>query len=108
MGEYIKRKPLIEDISSLSVTLCGNEIFGTLAKHSVVKMIYEQPAADVVEVRHGEWEKFRSHVFGADYRCSECKQYADEGNDGYYDVLTPYCKNCGAIMDGKRKDGAKT
>ncbi len=50
MDEYIKRKPLIEEISSLSVTLCGNEIFGTLAKQSVVKRIYEQPAADVMEV----------------------------------------------------------
>lgn len=101
MDEYIKRKPLIEEISSLSVTLCGNEIFGTLAKHSVVKTIYEQPAADVVDVRHGEW--IGKPIAGmCTVRCSACGMAFSENSGRWL-----YCPNCGAKMDGKRKDGAE-
>lgn len=84
MDEYIKREPLIEEISSLSVTLCGSEIFGTLAKHSVVKMIYEQPTADVAEVKHGWWLQ--------NGMCSECLVIPETSHKSY-------CPNCGTKMD---------
>lgn len=95
MDEYIKRKPLIEEISSLSVTLCGNEIFGTLAKHSVVKMIYEQPAADVVEV----------------VRCKDC-EYGEQYDEEIEDWRECRYDGCGLVYEishfcsyGKRKGG---
>jgi hypothetical protein len=100
MGEYIKRKPLIEAISSLSVTLCGNEIFGTLAKHSVVKMIYEQPAADVVEVRRGKW---KLHDDGS-ATCSECG--CRQLHIWDFDNHQNFCGVCGADMRWHLKDGA--
>lgn len=112
MDEYISREALIEEISSLSVTLCGNEIFGILAKHSVVKMICEQPAADVVEVRHGEWiyhdcvSSYDGAVSG--YSCSECNIFVrEEMFEEFEDFYKDYCGHCGAKMDGKRKDGAE-
>ena len=64
-------------------------------------------AADVVEVRHGEWrdrygEKYANRL----YVCSLCEEVAPEGT--VYDeldrplrqqVLSPYCPNCGAKMN---------
>ena len=60
--------------------------------------IGKTPAADVVPVRHGMWEK-QSGL----YSCSEC------GTTCPYDVQADvieywtcnYCPNCGAKMDGK-------
>lgn len=50
------------------------------------------PTADVVEVRHGEWE-----VWGlCNPKCSLCKNY------GY--AKDRYCPNCGARMDGERSE----
>lgn len=48
---------------------------------------FELPAADVAEVKHGEW-----NMSNGDYLCSACNQYSDRC---YYD----YCPNCGAKMD---------
>ena len=48
--------------------------------------------ADVVEVVHGRWE---TRMLGDDvgYKCSACHLTSD------WD--TPYCPQCGALMDGK-------
>jgi rubrerythrin len=54
---------------------------------------------DVVEVRHGKWE-----YLWFDAVCSEC------GYINKADTITrcrndpPYCPNCGAKMDGERRD----
>ena len=70
--------------------------------------------ADVVKVRHGRW------VFGKDLACcwgqilknkyhlycSECLEQAfnrSEDNDPDFDIDTPYCPNCGALMDKEEK-----
>lgn len=67
------------------------------------------PAADVVEVRHGEWvDEYEGKYDNALYVCSVCRAKA------FYmqviDVLqnwhtiqarTPFCPCCGAKMDGK-------
>lgn len=82
----------------------------------------EQSAADVVEVRHGHWEWFEEWIPSTPdnvreceecgWRCSECKTALADAVGGYWDDVseTPklqYCPICGAIMGGKRKDGAK-
>lgn len=63
--------------------------------------IYEQPTADVVEVRHGEWIK-KNGI----YVCSECDftcPYDVVGdNIEYWECL--YCRNCGAKMDGGKAE----
>lgn len=52
--------------------------------------ITNAPTADVVEVKHGEWEK----VKGKDYwTCSNCCTVTQNNED-------EYCRHCGAKMDG--------
>lgn len=56
-----------------------------------------KPTADVVEVKHGRWE--RDSHWQYDYVCSICSDYAPEGQYGNHDNLTDYCPNCGAKME---------
>lgn len=51
MTEYIERETLVKAISEMEVA----GVFTASFKNSVLKIISEQPAADVAEVRHGKW-----------------------------------------------------
>lgn len=71
---------------------------------SIRDSIAEISTADVVEVRHGEWIEGAEHFTNGLYEaeCSECNNYIrwNEGNSGDWN----YCPNCGAKMDGERKE----
>lgn len=60
----------------------------------VKKALDQTPAADVAEVRRGEW------VYGENEmcHCSEC------GNEEPEHAISPYCPYCGAQMDDERKE----
>ena len=55
----------------------------------------DTPTADVVEVVHARWEKIHDDPRVNKYRCTNCK--AEKMRDNY-------CPNCGAKMDGERKE----
>lgn len=58
------------------------------------------PTADVTEVKHGKWIYADGDVGYNVCRCSKCDGVVvlDE------EVTYNYCPNCGAKMDGERKD----
>ena len=73
---------------------------------SIRERLQTIPAADVAEVRHGEWIKNESasakHVEPIFY-CSSCRNMEAWGaaeRDEYN-----YCPNCGAKMDGGADSG---
>ena len=68
-------------------------------KASVKRVLIQSPTADVVEVRHGEWG-----FDGVGFTCSECGEYALSIKTKIQ-VRSNYCPNCGAKMDGERRDG---
>ena len=58
-----------------------------------INAIRNLPAADVVEVRHGEWIRHKENCLYN--RCSICSyEHCREDN---------YCPNCGARMDAERE-----
>ena len=59
-----------------------------------VLVLPNTPAADVVEVVHGEWVYVHTYLRG---RCSICQSPMQYDNQ-------PYCANCGAKMDVERKE----
>ena len=80
-----------------------NEISGI----EVIGLINDAPTVDAVEVVHGKWERTqfvgKSGFYNLrDVICSECKTVCSF----LYDKNTPmnYCPNCGAKMDGERKE----
>ena len=106
MDEYIKREAVIEVIMSEPPDAHYPQWY--------VDKIKSIPAVDVAPVVHGRW------VFGKDLACcwgqilknkyhlycSECLEQAfnrSEDNDPDFDIDTPYCPNCGALMDKEEK-----
>ena len=89
MAAYIERSAAIE-----------------AAKHAWAKglepsqYIEALPAADVAQVVYGRWE----HLGGDEWCCSACGFVLT--TEGSWDKPTKkYCEDCGAKMDGERKNG---
>ena len=95
MAEYIEREALLQTIQK-------DPWIGAQGKDYALCDIAEQPTADVVEVRHGEWKLYgNDDDIGCSYFCSLCAWNMDE--DEYLDNWShfKYCPNCGAKMNGK-------
>lgn len=101
MAEYIDREEYCEKHCRCSNEYCDKESCP----------IWKAPAADVAPVVHGVWipvheseiSGWNPEVAGIDpidgYICSACKNEAIyDCNDKF--VLSDYCPNCGARMDG--------
>jgi PHP family Zn ribbon phosphoesterase len=99
MDEFINRKSLKERFRNINV----------IGRDGIVQRIEEEPTADVVEVRRGEWEHFtelevkqtsgkipipKKYLHG---QCSNCNHCFIMLNKKHFS----YCPNCGAKMDGK-------
>ena len=69
--------------------LCSTEKEAVEAWNRREETVKDQPAADVMEVRHGRW--IEDHEF---FKCSECGYLTDYR-------LSNFCPDCGAKMDGK-------
>ena len=104
MDEYIKRESAIKSLLNDSPEQVG------YSREDAADCIRYMDAADVAPVRHGRWMfgkdlpenwgqlfKNRYHLY-----CSECNEQAhnkSEDNNPDFDIDTPYCPWCGAIMD---------
>ena len=73
----------------------------TVTKESFIKALKSCKTADVAEVRHGHWvqesfiAKNGEKMYHTPY-CSVCNRC-----EGF---KTKYCPNCGAKMDGERRE----
>lgn len=111
MAEYIERNALLEDISesvvhTVRVGYPSPEVRGA---NKVIDRIKAAPVADVVEVKHGEWETVHGVLTpGGDplKRCPYCKSRESEHLDGVeHPSRWMFCPICGAKMD--KKEGAE-
>ena len=71
----------------------------------IVECNHHIPTADVVEVKHGEWlpiviqDNYLEPPYCDSCKCSVCEYEIDVSETVYN-----YCPNCGAKMDGERRD----
>ena len=81
MAEYIEREALLK----WAKEFYPNDL-------QFASAVINAPAADVAEVRHGEW------IYGEfDIpHCSEC------GKEVLPNQISKHCPDCGAKMDGRR------
>lgn len=106
MSRYIDADALLErsQANSLCVGIRNGKRLLTACKNYLWLYVNDAPTADVEPVVHGRWltweeqfpgempkKKSRLGVF-----CSACHNHADNMFD--------FCPNCGAKMDGERKD----
>ena len=90
MAEYIKRETLLERA----------EYDNNYRLIIPAEAIKTARAADVAPVVNGRWE----HLGGDEWCCSACGFVIT--TEGSWDKPTKkYCEDCGAKMDGERKDG---
>ena len=95
MDEYIKREAVIEAIMSEPPDAHYPQWY--------VNKIKCIPAADVVEVLHGQWDGEGDGYADGEividvWYCSKCGYCIDDGTDDP-NILPNYCPNCGALMD---------
>ena len=92
MAEYIERAALLKKLITCGA-ICE---FGEC-------LIKRFPTADVAPVVHGRWiswEKAENFVPSPDrHECSVCHDAAQVLVNGF-ELLSDYCPNCGAKMDG--------
>lgn len=94
--EYIERGALIEFVKQNTP-----HIDGDTTMQCVERAMKAAPAADVVEVRHGEWISVESDVI---FKCSICDAEISTSWDYDNEDMFKYCPCCGARMDGERKE----
>ena len=90
--EYIEREALIQRLA-VSPLLSQMQA-SCFLKEGVLDIIQKFPAADAVEVKHGEWNKR-----GNEKKCSWCEFIYYSNNDDW-----SFCPNCGAKMDDNREE----
>ena len=98
--EYIERDQAVRKALDACIKVVGHGISQVNAV-DIADEIDSIPAADVVEVRHGEWIPTYHTYYNRDgacqiadeWHCSECGVYSRDNQK--------YCTNCGAKMDGK-------
>ena len=97
MAEYIEREAVIKELDNYG---CAKGC--VIGHHSgavdvVADVVYNFPAADVAEVKHGTWDKSFAVGFSGTkyymYNCSVCGCLALKKSN------EKYCHNCGAKMD---------
>ena len=105
MPDYIKREDAMnaaaDYIKWLNPDSPAREIFALQIQTKISKI----PAADVVERKHGKWipipDKDAPYYEKSDWiGCSECRQYAHYTRISDKPILSSFCPNCGAKMDG--------
>ena len=100
MSRYIDADALIKHIKNMQWKMTSA---AEITKFLFLTTVEEAPTADVVEVRHGEWETIPdcqpNRLLAYRHICSECKNtYKDLNCHGHN-----YCHWCGAKMDGERR-----
>ena len=106
MTEYIEREALEVALNHrLNFLMAENGEYDhyTSGFDEAVTRVENFPAADVVEVRHGQWDGEGDGYADGEividvWYCSECGYCIDDGTDDP-NILPNYCPNCGALMD---------
>lgn len=99
MKEYIEREALLNCIDEMfhKTPTEGQEQIGVLASRRIIR---EQPAADVAEVRHGRWITTDNKGLEKVVECSVCHSKDYYPPFHFKNIRYPnYCGDCGAKMD---------
>ena len=89
-NEYIRREDALDAFNR------AVQDVGILDADDIETVFGMLSSADVVQVRHARWERYS----GITIRCSWCEHVIHDWRLSE----SKYCPNCGAKMDGERKE----
>lgn len=106
MSRYIDREALLEWIEAVDGCLADGTVEAPTLYAQIITDIqqFPPPIVDVVEVRHGEWIEKDDGWDGVMYTCSVCRCDWTTIDGTPFENNMRYCPECGAKMDGERKD----
>ena len=108
MAEYIERNAADK---ALTISAANDKDKNRRTWAKAICVLHDLPAADVAPVVHGRWVAIRENELSGwqpelacckpigGYFCSRCRCEAVYSYNGKY-VLSSFCPNCGARMDG--------
>ena len=96
MAEYIEREVVEKFIEKGLNNTDKSKAYGFDAIE-ILSEVHFMPAADVQEVRHGEWD---DNIIGFCNVCMECGAIVERTAVKSHTGKLNYCPNCGARMDG--------
>lgn len=114
LGDLDKAEAVLRNIAD-RLKENGDEDLLWASAYTAADVIKRQPSVDAALVRHGRWVPvYESEISGwnpeyagydpiGDYRCSLCGRDATLDCNNEF-VLSPYCPNCGAKMEGSKED----
>lgn len=96
MAEYIDREAIV---LKYEFGMVSDEGIVCIPYRDIKKSIANTPFADVVEVKHGEWQLLEECSNEGVY-CSVCHKKVYRKDYANQKIKSKYCPNCGARMDG--------
>ena len=112
---FVKRKDYEEVVYKLECLLC-HATGGKLSKHTYPLKVMEVAVTDYIQDcceealadNEGKWEVCSDEyeICASEFVCSICKAslVSSELTDEEFLQMMKYCPNCGAKMDGERKE----
>lgn len=96
------------DVDDLGVGRCSKDVLPAAycaGWNGLLGLIEKAPTVDAVPVVHGRWiARFDGPYNRRRCYCSHCGKHNGVGGIAK-NQEKPFCPNCGAKMDGERKDG---
>lgn len=102
MARYIDAEPLENILKNEYKDIVAGRYPFNIVVWDIVRILEEQPTADVVEVVHGEWDILTDEYDCEYVRCSACNEEFYPMDEDTVDRLYNYCPECGAKMNGKK------
>ena len=94
MAEYVDKAKIVEWFRPYG------HASESIPFETLVSDLRDMKAADVTPVVHGDW----AHLGGDEWCCTNCREVIH--TEGSWEKPTKkFCYECGARMDGERKDG---
>ncbi|MBR5316016.1 MAG: hypothetical protein IKU44_04415 [Firmicutes bacterium] len=98
-SDLISKKALLKTLEDIEKKFDRKK--DILVNRGYMVLVLAEPTVDAVV--HGEWEDDTGHLDSMkQYKCSECGKRPIL-NHNWVSLLTNYCPNCGARMDGEKE-----
>lgn len=101
-NDLISRAAAIDALTNTNLkrnvdSVCDSDMNQT--RRAAQRVIAQLPAVDAVPVVYARWRDYKD-----EHQCSVCKEIVCVDPHAWKDIQFYFCPNCGAKMDGERRN----